>query len=137
MTLSPSASLVDVTSAVLQNLRDQHDWTSLDIKHQSDKPRTLIRGLPPQRLYVHPDDQISALAGERATGQRGQLQPEFELVLPVHLSEKMSLADFAAVFDGMSDRAPQAKRVVLATVHNDSTVSYYIMHEGMVKPRQN
>jgi tRNA-splicing endonuclease subunit Sen15 len=131
------ASAMDVSSAVLQNLRDQHDWTSLDTRCQPGESRTLIRGLPPRRLYIHPDDQINALAGERATGQRSLLEPEFELVLPVHLSEKMSLSDIASVFDSVHDQGAKAKRIVLATVHNDSTVSYYIMHEGMVKPRQN
>lgn len=29
------------------------------------------------------------------------------------------------------------KRLLLATVHDDSTVVYYIMHDGIVKPRQN
>ena len=29
------------------------------------------------------------------------------------------------------------KRVLLATVSDDSTVVYYIVHEGLVKPRQN
>ena len=29
------------------------------------------------------------------------------------------------------------KRVLLATVDNDSTVVYYIIHDGIVKPRQN
>ena len=29
------------------------------------------------------------------------------------------------------------KRVLLATVSDDSTIVYYIVHDGMVKPRQN
>ena len=29
------------------------------------------------------------------------------------------------------------KRVLLATLSDDSTVVYYIVHEGLVKPRQN
>lgn len=31
----------------------------------------------------------------------------------------------------------QTKRVVLATLSDDSTVVYYIVHDGLVKPRQN
>jgi len=27
--------------------------------------------------------------------------------------------------------------VLLATLHDDSTVVYYVMHDGIVKPRQN
>lgn len=29
------------------------------------------------------------------------------------------------------------KRVLLATVEEDSTVVYYVVHDGIVKPRQN
>ena len=29
------------------------------------------------------------------------------------------------------------KRILLAVLHEDSTVVYYIMHDGIVKPRQN
>lgn len=29
------------------------------------------------------------------------------------------------------------KRILLATLHDDSTIVYYIMHDGIVKPRQN
>jgi len=31
----------------------------------------------------------------------------------------------------------KTKRVVLATLDDDSTVVYYIVHDGIVKPRQN
>lgn len=35
------------------------------------------------------------------------------------------------------NRRRGGKRVLLATVSDDSTVVYYIVHEGLVKPRQN
>lgn len=127
-----------VASTVLRNLQLQHDWTALEIRDGPDQPRPLIRGLPPKRLYLHPDDQIAALAHQRSTGERPYQEPELEWVLPVHLAEKWSLARFAAVFDSIPhDAGSRAKRIVLATLHNDSTVVYYLMHQGMVKPRQN
>lgn len=75
----------------------------------------------------------------------------------------MSLAKFAAVFDALGTVPPgggeeeegegdaegektvgwqwqgihRQKRILLATLHDDSTVVYYIMHDGIVKPRQN
>lgn len=87
---------------------------------------------------------------------------EREWVLPTHLSEKWSLRRFAEVFDSI-EAVPDGKedldedgkeeelnevgkhwrgmtrqkRVLLATLHDDSTVVYYIMHDGIVKPRQN
>ncbi len=78
---------------------------------------------------------------------------EREWVLPTHLREKWSLRKFAEVFDavgklppGGEEKSGQAedgnlrrggKRVLLATVGDDSTVLYYIVHDGIVKPRQN
>ena len=81
--------------------------------------------------------------------------PEREWVLPSHLQEKWSLKSFAEVFD-MLDVVPpgdgeeeddvvgwqwrgknRQKRLLLATLTDDSTVVYYIMHDGTVKPRQN
>jgi tRNA-splicing endonuclease subunit Sen15 len=31
----------------------------------------------------------------------------------------------------------KTKRILLATLDDDSTVVYYIVHDGIVKPRQN
>ncbi|KAL7924976.1 tRNA-splicing endonuclease subunit Sen15 [Trichoderma austrokoningii] len=127
----------DVASAVFQNLQDQHQWASLEILSIPGLPRPMIRGLPPRLLYLHPDDQISALAYEKSAGTRAQHDAEFEWVLAVHLSEKWTLSNFAAVIDALPDARKGAKRIVLAALHNDSTVVYYIVQEGMIKPRQN
>ena len=77
---------------------------------------------------------------------------EREWVLPTHLREKWSLRRFAEVFDAVAEKPPEldqgveeagkgkrrgGKRVLLATVSDDSTVVYYIVHDGIVKPRQN
>lgn len=97
----------------------------------------MIRGLPPRLLYLHPDDQIAALAYEKSAGTRAQHDAEFEWVLAVHLAEKWTLSNFAAVMDALPDDRKGAKRIVLAALHNDSTVVYYIVQEGMIKPRQN
>jgi len=66
------------------------------------------------------------------------------------------LRKFATVFDALDTVPPmdkgteeensvgekwrgknRQKRLLLATLHDDSTVVYYIMHDGIVKPRQN
>ncbi|TWU74755.1 hypothetical protein ED733_005798 [Metarhizium rileyi] len=126
----------DIADTVLHNLKDQHDWTCLELHDGSERSRPLIKGLPPRRLYLHPDDQISALAHEEATGKKLVQEPEYEWVLAVHITEIWSLARFAAVFNRIPCNGAQPKRILLATLHNDSTVVYYLMHEGMVKPRQ-
>ena len=125
-------------------------------------PRLLLSGLPPKRAYTHPDEQVEILKEEHKTGERIEQRPEREWVLPTQLQEKMSLKKFATVFDALSTVPPGAqekegedgaeaeknvgwqwqgtnrqKRILLATLHDDSTVVYYIMHDGIVKPRQN
>ncbi|KAF4457264.1 tRNA-splicing endonuclease subunit sen-15 [Fusarium albosuccineum] len=132
----PSDPVNDVTSTVLYNLEYQHDWVSLQV-HDAAARRPLIRGMPPRRVYIHPDDQIAALEREKATGEPMDQSPELEWVLAVHTEEKWSIGGFAGIFDSIDNSGPREKRLLLATVHNDSTVVYYLMHEGMVKPRQN
>jgi len=209
----------------------------------------MISGVPPRKLYVHPDEQVEFLTREEACeaqkqtqaqkqqqqrpGQRSveaekkrkkkkktpeqvelesemnvkpnggkgeddadedeadELKPEREWVLPSHLRETWTLRRFAEVFDAIGHIPPtaegtgsiafediaagdgmmnkvrkgrgadewedgaaeagedieeeeeevgkwrQTKRVVLATLDDDSTVVYYIVHDGVVKPRQN
>ena len=151
-------NLVDV---VRNNLENQQDWT--DLRVHGDSPRLLLTGLPPRRMYIHPDEQIAILKAERslAGGQRIPQPPEYEWVLPVHLAETPSVSLFAAVFDSITAlprhdaaarggnddddnspwaqwRGPQrAKRLLLAVVQDDSSIVYYFMHDGIVKPRQN
>lgn len=71
-----------------------------------------------------------------------------EWVLPTHLREKWTLKGFAGVFDGLvegelcengglDENGRGVKRILLAVVGDDSTIVYYIMHDGIVKPRQN
>ena len=90
------------------------------------------------------------------------MEVQREWVLPLSLGEKWSLKQFCWVFDGLAERDvvrvvggllgesgvgkvfewKDSKRVILAMLaHNglggDGTVTYYIMQEGEVKPRQN
>ncbi|KAF1952072.1 hypothetical protein CC80DRAFT_185507 [Byssothecium circinans] len=154
---------------IQHNLQYQHFWTHVDIHTHSrvtnePLPRPLLSGLPPQRLYIHPDEQIELLKdADRARkankeGSGGTLDvkpaPEREWILPTRLSEKWTLRRLAEVFDAITVVPPgpessgaegnasanpwrTTKRVVLATADTDSTVVYYIIHDGVVKPRQN
>ena len=147
-----------LTKVVLNNLENQQDWTDVATHSGPAHPRPLISGLPPRRMYMHPDEQIDIIKAEKALGTNiSQAQEaEYEWVLPVHLSEKLNLSTFAAVFDSIEALPPAAKarenedadwkkwrgskrgkRLLLATIHDDSTVVYYMMHDGIVKPRQN
>lgn len=148
-----------LTKIVLNNLENQQDWTNIKSHTDPSQPRPLISGLSPRRMYVNPDEQIDIIKAERSLGQTMSLEAEYEWVLPIHLAEKMTLNAFAAVFDSLQALPPAAKetedlsddcpewkkwrgskrqkRVLMAVVHDDSTVVYYMMHDGIVKPRQN
>ncbi len=155
--------LESLARVVLNNLENQQDWTQLQLHDESEQPRILISGLPPRRLYIHPDEQVELLKAERerADGQRIPQAPEFEWVLPMHLAEKPSVSFFARVFDSIDTLPPRAateaarqqdedgaewkqwrsskrgKRVILAITQDDSSIVYYVMHDGIIKPRQN
>jgi tRNA-splicing endonuclease subunit Sen15 len=157
------AYLHNLASVILHNLQYQHDWTSISIHTHSTLtglplPRPIISGIPPKRAYIHPDEQIELVKAEHATGEHTEQIPEREWVLPTHWEEKWTLSRFAAVFDTLENAPPSSddehkeqdtavgwqwrgknrqKRLLLATLHDDSTVIYYIMHDGIVKPRQN
>ncbi|PVI01979.1 hypothetical protein DM02DRAFT_495088, partial [Periconia macrospinosa] len=172
-----------LATQILHNLQHQHFWTHLQIHTHSPitkepLPRPLISGLPPQRLYIHPDEQIELLkTADRARKAKAKAKPdndssegaaatldvkaapEREWILPTRLSEKWTLRRLAEVFDAVTLVPPRSesesvlddddddetaenpwrttKRIVLASADTDSTVVYYIMQDGLVKPRQN
>jgi len=178
---SHPAELLTLAFQIQHNLRYQHSWSELRLHTHSPitnrpLPRPLVSGLPPLRLYVHPEEQIELLkeaekrrkaAAATATAAKTEAgedaapdatleykpEPEREWILPTRLSEKWSLKRLSEVFDaidlvpaGPEPAAGEAaavnkwrttKRLVLATVDSDSTVVYYIVHDGVVKPRQN
>ena len=166
-TATHPAYLQALAREVQHNLLHQHGWTSLRIHTSSpltnaSLPRPLVSGLPPHRIYVHPDEQIEEL---KQGLNEEDVGVEREWVLPTRLREKWSLRRFGEVFDGISEEPAASnlddthgeeeampmqthvkvkhgkrrggKRLLLATVGDDSTVVYYIVHDGIVKPRQN
>lgn len=195
--------LRQLAQQIAHNLEFQHLWSDIQIHdfaptkitgehsaetslhhHRKLLPRPLISGLPPQRLYIHPDEQIALLQAQKAVGGTGMgmVLPEREWICPTHLREKWSLRRFGEIFDHITLHPPElgeeeddeggtqdhrsdnketitshgvnngtdddsashdfiewrtTKRVLLATLDDDSTVVYYIVHDGIVKPRQN
>jgi tRNA-splicing endonuclease subunit Sen15, fungi type len=113
-------------------------------------------GLPPRRLYIHPDEQVEMIDKERTSASKATQSAEYELVLPVHFLESLNLRTFSNVFDSIvtlwrdctntggvstsgevNTSKKQNHRLLLAIVHDDSTIVYYLVHDGIVKPRQN
>ena len=198
-----------VALQVQHNLQYQHQWNSLTLHTSCDLrvaggqlqsqtlARPILSGLPPTRLYIHPDEMIAHVSLERKREkdklkhlesiQRGEFKidrktaenttepdgsyqdhmcnlntdaiesaidiPQREWVIPTRTHERWTLNRLAAIFDkienvppepdgeekvaGPVSNWPRSKRVILAIVGDDSTVVYYIVHEGLIKPRQN
>lgn len=107
---SSSASgdpLAATTIQILHNLQYQHLWTSLQThaipapsSSQNDVVSTLISGIPPNRVYTHPDEQLYMLE----KGLRDEdLKPERIFVIPTAQGQPWSLRRMAAVFDALSE----------------------------------
>ncbi|KAI9045699.1 uncharacterized protein KD926_007000 [Aspergillus affinis] len=104
------------TIQILHNLQHQHLWTSLKVHDipipTSNPPSTddassalfLISGIPPHRVYTHPDEQLYML-------QKGLREDDVELermfVLPTVHGQSWSLRKLAAVFDSLPDSAEE------------------------------
>ncbi|KAK6356321.1 hypothetical protein TWF718_000682 [Orbilia javanica] len=148
MTTAETADLLNLRSVVVSNLQHQHYWTDirlLDTQVDIDEnarndtlPRPMIYGRPPEQLY---NPEPASSTNEGSSSEKPPADKEY--VLPVHLTEKLTLRTWASVFDnlptpsGGGEGDANKKRIVVAVVSGDSTVVYYIMHDGIVKPRQN
>lgn len=128
MSLPQSQSHENLQKIVTNNLINAADWTA--VTPYTLHPRPVLVGCPPAPLYQ---------ASSSAESTR-------EYVLPVDLREKWTLRQMAAVFDalpsplggtGRAGETKDKKRLLMAVVGEDSTVVYYFVHDGIVKPRQN
>ena len=155
--------LLNILSIVHKNLEHYADWTELTIHSSPSLPRPLISGIPPEQIHIDPDaDPLETemkLAKNVATGES---EIDREWVLPVDIREKWSIRKWAEVFDSITAEPPvlsgeqgqgnggwvedksqggggikRKKRLVMGIVSGDSTVVHYIIHDGIVKPRQN
>ncbi|KAL5366161.1 hypothetical protein BJX96DRAFT_26607 [Aspergillus floccosus] len=118
-TSTPSNPYSASTIQILHNLQHQHLWTSLQVHelhlphansapanttaepsadNQSPAPHLLISGIPPNRVYTHPDEQLYML-------EKGLREEDIELervfVLPTVQGQSWSLRKMAAVFDSL------------------------------------
>ncbi|TQS38349.1 hypothetical protein Golomagni_01145 [Golovinomyces magnicellulatus] len=118
--------VVNLARQILHNLKHQHAWSELTIQTRSPLtheilPRPLIVGLPPRRLYIHPDEQIELLKHEKSkrannSHEEGRLddenssynegRQEREWVLPSHVSEEWTLKGLADIFDSIENEPP-------------------------------
>ncbi|KAF8545450.1 tRNA-splicing endonuclease subunit Sen15 [Trichophaea hybrida] len=140
-TYTPAARLAHthLQDIVYNHLTNAADWTSVTAHPASStQPRPLLTGIPPEPVYTDPDVDSNLPPTEAAIKQH-------EYVLPVDLREKWSLRKMAEVFDAMPEGfwgmdgkgEVRKKRLLMAVVSEDSTVVFYFVHDGLVKPRQN
>ncbi|KAL4741843.1 hypothetical protein BDV11DRAFT_47823 [Aspergillus similis] len=104
-TNTDTSPLASITHQVLHNLQHQHLWTSIQIHQMATKfPITLISGIPPHRVYTHPDEQLYMV-------ERGLREEDVELdrmfVVPTVQGQSWSLEKMAAVFDALPDPAEE------------------------------
>ncbi|KAL6231149.1 hypothetical protein BDW75DRAFT_51218 [Aspergillus navahoensis] len=104
-TTTDATPLAATTHQVLHNLQHQHLWTSLQIHEMATKfPIPLISGIPPHRVYTHPDEQLYMV-------ERGLREEDVELdrmfVVPTVQGQSWSLEKMAAVFDALPDPAQE------------------------------
>ncbi|KAK9236265.1 Sen15 protein-domain-containing protein [Lipomyces kononenkoae] len=126
----------DIACRVKRNLDLHHLWMDLSIHRVNlvtkesipfldDGQIVLVLGRPPDKLYSTDsyDEDDS---------------PKQEWVLPVRTESKWSAKRWVSVFESLADyhgKAPE--RILMAMYTDDSTVVYYFIHWGLIKPRKN
>lgn len=156
-----------LVSIVHKNLQHQADWSDLQIHSSSDLPRPLISGNPPEPIYVDPDGSGVASGSGGGGGKKVVREWVLPVDLREKWSVRQWAAVFDSIpaeppghegsdqgsegleagisLDSSGSTPPlqesngqqRKKRLVMGIVSNDSTVVYYIVHDGIVKPRQN
>ncbi|KAG5355863.1 tRNA-splicing endonuclease subunit SEN15 [Yarrowia sp. B02] len=100
------------------NLVHQHLWT--DVVIHNTALTDLVHGTPPKTL--HPDD------------------PEIrsEWLVPARSNDDWTIKQWDECFKAAEGVAGKdVDRMLMAIVDNDSTIVYYFVYKGLVKPRKN
>lgn len=133
-----------LTTQIVHNLQHQHLWTSLQVHHvpsttDQDASTPLISGIPPNRLYTHPDEQLWMLENDLRDTDIG---PERFFVLPTTRGQKFSLRKLAGVFDSLPEVEDEQYRIQLETDDQngknkaEKLVAYYERREQAQKTKE-
>ncbi|CCE79562.1 Piso0_001636 [Millerozyma farinosa CBS 7064] len=108
---------------VMQNLTDYNAWSSVE-EHEAciqGKQTVILTGIPPKKLV--------------GSDQENQL----EWVVPLDIARgKLDVGEINCWFseiERISGHRPG--RITLGTQNDDSTIVYYFVHDGIVKPQRN
>lgn len=100
------------------NLVHQHLWTDVEI--HVTKLTDLVHGTPPKTL--HPDDT----------------EIRSEWLVPARSNDDWTIKQWDECFRAAEGVAGKdVDRMLMAIVDNDSTIVYYFVYKGLVKPRKN
>lgn len=100
------------------NLVHQHLWTEV-VTHKVALCE-LVHGTPPKT--IHPDDT----------------EIRSEWLVAARSNDDWTLKQWDECFrEAESVAGKEVDRMLMAIVDNDSTIVYYFVHKGLVKPRKN
>lgn len=115
-----------IAGQVTTNLVHYNHWTDVHI-HTSDKTNpadplkfAVLSGLPPTKLNQLDQENQREWVIARLMADRTSDIKEMELY-----------------FQAIEALDSRPKRVTLALVNDDATVTHYFVHDGVTKPRQN
>lgn len=113
---------MSLSKDVQNNLLYQHLWndvTEFELNLKNGDILTLCKGVPSDKL--HPDDE----------------KADVEYILPVKTESKWTISRWNDVFDSLGDKEGKLiRRIIMAMVTIDSTVVYYFINNGLIKPRK-
>lgn len=95
-------------------------WTGVTQVALPSSP--ILIGTPPEPIHPQP----ASASGE-------------EYVYPVSLDARITPAELDSLFRDIGNilGTPRPKRIVLAVCSDDGTIVYYIVHDGITKPKKN
>lgn len=105
---------------VAYNLVHQQLWTK--VRTFAEEDYEFCHGKPPKKM--HPDD------------------PKIleDYVLVSYTKDTWSVKDWAnafAILKRAESLSEEPKRIIMAMITDDSTVVYYLIHNGLMKPKKN
>lgn len=126
----------DLAHRVKLNLDLQHLWTDLSVHRMPALSPESFKFLDAEELVFvlgRPTDRLYATDLYDADGL-----PSHEWILPVRTESNWSIRRWVSVFESLEAFTNESiKRILMAMYTDDSTVVYYFVHNGLIKPRKN